>query len=64
MLASEMLSQFDQLRIPVEFEADADLTWNLLLVLLVYIRRNGGRLAVDMDEDKLLEMLARPGVES
>lgn len=64
MLASEILGNFDQLKVPVEFEADADLTWNLLLVLLVYIRRNGGRLAVDMDEDKLLEMLARPGVES
>lgn len=64
MLASEILGNFDQLKVPVEFEADADLTWNLLLVLLVYIRRNGGRLAVDMDEDKLLAMLARPGVES
>lgn len=64
MLASEMLSQFDQLRIPVEFEADADLTWNLLLVLLVYVRRSGGRLAVDLSEDKLLAMLVRPGVES
>jgi hypothetical protein len=64
MLASEMLSQFDQLKIPVEFEADADLTWNLLLVLLVYVRRSGGRLAVDLSEDKLLAMLVRPGVES
>ena len=64
MLASEILGNFDQLRVPVEFEADAGLTWNLLLVLLVYVRRNGGRLAVDMDEDKLLAMLARPGVES
>lgn len=64
MLASEILGGFDELRIPVEFEADADLTWNLLLVLLVYIRRNGGRLAVDLSEEKLLAMLVRPGVES
>ncbi len=63
MLASEILGNFDQLKVPVEFEADADLTWNLLLVLLVYIRRNGGRLAVDMDEEKLLSMLVRPEVE-
>lgn len=64
MLASEVLGKFDGLRIPVEFEADADLTWNMLIVFMVYVRRNGGRLAVDMSEEQLLAQLVRPEVDA
>lgn len=59
MLASEMLKQFDgQADLP-GFEAERQLQRNLLLVFLLMVKRTGGRLAVDVSEEKLLSMIDR-----
>lgn len=58
MLASELLKDFRSYQVPDEdLRVDRILVWQLLLIFMMHINRHGKRLVVDIDDNKLREML-------